>query len=272
MNSDRGAGIFLHRSLRLRVTLATALTFVGLGVMVCLVLPRAYAEQVRESLRERTLVLSRGVAHLMHDWESPAESADPASGMARLRRLAGLLDAEPDFDSVVLLGDDGSVVAQWPDGAPAWVPESTEGEGTIEGHDHFVAVAPVPGSRDVASVAVRTSTARMALDLENMRWLFAAIFSLTCVAFWVLSTYLTRGIVDPLEDIRRAAMSLADGEPHVRVPKSGDREIDELGRSLDELGAKRRESTVMSNPLTTYLRERSPLFEAREKEPRSPSA
>ena len=57
--ANRGARLSLNSSLRLRVTLATALAFVGLGVVVCVVLPRAYAEQVRESLRERTRVLSR---------------------------------------------------------------------------------------------------------------------------------------------------------------------------------------------------------------------
>ena len=127
---------------------------------------------------------------------------------------------------------------------------------------HFVAIAPI-GSGAVGSVAVRASTARVAADLENMRWLFVSIFVVACVSFWVLSRYLVSGIVDPLEEVREAAMRMADGERQVNVPASGDREIDELGRYIDELGQKRRHSTLMPNPLLDYLRERSPVAKAR---------
>jgi hypothetical protein len=254
MTSDRGAGVLLRRSLRLRVLLATALAFVGLGSVVCLVLPRAYTEHVRESLHERTFVLTQGVAHLV------AGSASPETAFGT---LVGLLDADPDFDSAILLGPDGAVRAQWPEHVARWSAAIPQGTVVLEGRDHFVGVAKLRGSEALAAVAVRLSTARMIADLESARWLFVAIFLLTCGAFWVLSTYLTRGIVDPLEDIRRAAMSLADGEPRVVVPHSGDAEFDELSRYLDELGQKRRQSTVMANPVVAYLRETSPIPKAR---------
>ena len=126
-----------------------------------------------------------------------------------------------------------------------------------------MSVAPI-GSGAAGSVAVRTTTARVANDLENMRWLFLSIFVTACVSFWVLSRYLVHGIVDPLESVREAAMRMADGERHVPVPASGDREIDELGRYIDALGQKRRHSTLMPNPLMDYLRERSPIPKARQ--------
>lgn len=267
--SDRGAGLVLHRSLRIRVTLATALAFVGLGVLVCVILPRAYAEQVRESLRERTQILSHGVAFLLQreDTRDPDDDRNPR----HLARVAGWLDAEPDFESAILLDESGATIGSWPDGEADWSAEVTPFATVVQGHDHFVGIAPVAGVPGVAGVAVRTSTARMAGDLENMRWLFGAIFVFTCVAFWVLSNYLVRGIVDPLEEIRRAAMYLADGEPVVDMPTSGDREIDELGRYVDMLGQKRRESTVMTSPLLSYLREKSPVPKAHRPEAPAPT-
>jgi hypothetical protein len=260
MSTDRGAGVVLRRSLRLRVVLATALAFVGLGTVVCLVLPRAYAQQSRDSLRERAFVLAQGVSHLVSAGLVQDET-DPGP-------LAGLLDAEPDFDSIVFIGAEGKARAHWPSSVARWSAAVPEGTVVLEGRDHFVGVSRVQGPGAVAAVAVRLSTARMIGDLESMRWLFAAIFLLTCGAFWVLSTYLARGIVDPLEDIRRAAMSLADGEPRVVVPRSGDAEFDELSRYLDELGQKRRHSTVMPTPnVVAYLRETSPVEKARQEPP-----
>lgn len=260
-NAERGAGLSLISSLRLRVTLATALTFVGLGMLVCLVLPRAYAEQAREGLRERTRILANGVAHqIQRGGVMDGRSGDPGH---RLRAVAGWLDSEPDFDSALLLDSEGRTLAAWPAAVPDWSAEIAADTRMGHGRTHYVAVAPV-SSETIGSVAVRTSTARVARDLENMRWLFVSIFVVACVSFWVLSRYLVHGIVDPLEEIRRAAMSLADGERHVPVPASGDREIDELGRYIDALGQKRRHSTLMPNPLLDYLRERSPVAKARQ--------
>lgn len=259
-HTDRGAGVRLHRSLRLRVTLATALAFVGLGVLVCVILPRAYAEQVRESLRERTQILTHGIAFLLQREALRAPPGTPAPG--HLGRVAGWLDAEPDFESAILLDSDGATISGWPDGQADWSVEIPPFATVVQGRDHFVGIAPVAGPAGVAAVAVRTSTARMAGDLENMRWLFGAIFLSACLAFWVLSNYLVTAIVDPLEEIRLAAMCLADGERVVDVPVSGDREIDELGRCLDMLGQKRRESTLMTSPLLSYLRAKSPVSKA----------
>ncbi|NNE44864.1 MAG: HAMP domain-containing protein [Gemmatimonadetes bacterium] len=233
--------------------LATAVAFLGLGIVVCLVLPRAYAEQARESLRERSSTMAQGVAFLLADGVISTDS--PHGG---LERISGMLDSDPDFDSAVLVSRDGRVLARWPENDASWTVPVPDVASVADGGDHYLGVAPVGNSRTVGGVAVRTSTDRLRSDLENVRWLFAAIFAFTGVAFWVLSSYLARGIVDPLEQIRAAAVSLADGEPMVAVPSSGDREIDELGRSIDALGRSRRESTLMPNPLVNYLKERTP--------------
>jgi len=259
-STERGAGVSLISSLRLRVTLATALTFVGLGILVCLVLPRAYAEQAREALRERTHILANGVAHSIARDEVFGRSVEETA--LRLRDVSAWLDSEPDFDSVLLLDGEGNAVAVWPASAENWSDRIAEDARLDRGRDYYVDVVPI-GSGAFGSVAVRATTARVGEDLENMRWLFLSIFIVACLSFWVLSRYLVHGIVDPLEEVRVAAMRMADGERHVPVPASGDREIDELGRYIDALGQKRRHSTLMPNPLLDYLRERSPVAKVR---------
>jgi hypothetical protein len=93
------------------------------------------------------------------------------------------------------------------------------------------------------------STRTIVRDMENVRWLFASIFLFTSGVFFILTKYLTRTILHPLEEIGRAAMCLADGEPVVQVPRTGDREIDELGEFISRLGESRRQSRVMMSPL-----------------------
>lgn len=260
---ERGAGLSLMSSLRLRVTLATALTFVGLGALVCLVLPRAYTEQARQGLRERTTILANGLAYQIQ--REQALGTRSGSPQRQLGAVAAWLDAEPDFDSALLLDSDGRSLAVWPRTTDDWAADIARDSQLAGDHAYHAAVVRV-GTGPVAAVAVRMSTQRVATDLDNMRWLFLSIFVVACVSFWVLSRYLVRGIVDPLEEIRGAAMSLADGEPYVDVPTSGDREIDELGRYIDALGRKRRHSTLLPNPLVTYLQERSPLSRSRREE------
>jgi hypothetical protein len=173
MSTNRGGGLFLQRTLRLRVMMATGLTFVGLGIVVCLVLPRAYSEQSRESLRERTGTLARGVAHLVAEGIIGADS--PGKG---LQRVAGLLDAEPDFDSVVYLGRDGRVIARWPVVEErAWTVTIPDAGAVYAEDDHYLGVSPVAGSGPVAAIGVRTSTERLRADLDNMRWLFTSILT-----------------------------------------------------------------------------------------------
>jgi HAMP domain-containing protein len=126
-------------------------------------------------------------------------------------------------------------------------------------------------SRGPHAIGLRALTDRLHMDIQNVRWLFASIFLFICGVFWILTTYLTRGILRPLEDIRQAAMSLADGEPIVDVPQTGDHEIDELGQYIASLGSQRRASTVMQRP-SELLRQSAHLKAQMRKAGDSPPA
>jgi len=108
---------------------------------------------------------------------------------------------------------------------------------------------PLTGFPDSSPpLVVRVSTARLAGDLENAQWFFLSILLFVASVFVVFTRYVSKSIVDPLERIGRAALELADGEPKVEVPRTGDREIDELGELIAQLGSSRRSSRVMSAP------------------------
>jgi hypothetical protein len=226
-----------------RVVAATGLAFVGLGLVVCLILPRAYQQQAKAHLRERTEILARSVTLAL-------QREYGRSGEVSLSIVSEWLGPEPDFEAAVVLDSQGNVLDGWPAPTDGWGRQIPERLMVTESTGHFVAISRLVGTEEsAAAVGIRTSTDRLHSDLMGVLWLFASILLLTCAGFVVLATYLTRGILHPLEEIRKAAMDLADGEPLVNVPMSGDLEIDELGGFIAALGAKRRHSTVMQNPL-----------------------
>jgi hypothetical protein len=239
----RGSSVKLQRSLRTRVVAASALAFLGLAAMVCLVLPRAYEHQVQEGFTDRTRNTARGLAFLLRR----PDALFDASGLAS---VGSWLVADPAFEGSAVLDADGTVLAKWPESTPGFdgpVPRTAAARFTPTSCTAFHPIEGTAGELRV--VAVRLSTAAIVRDFENVRWLFASIFLFTSGVFFVLTTYLTRTILHPLEEIGRAAMSLADGEPVVEVPHTGDREIDELGMFISKLGESRRQSRVMASPL-----------------------
>ena len=237
----RGSSVKLQRSLRTRVVAASALAFLGLSAMVCLVLPRAYEHQIEEAFSERTSNVAIGLAFLLRspDLQNPLAMASVSSWLV----------ADPAFQGAALLDAAGRQITKWPESAPRFdgpVPRTAAVRYTPTS---CVAFYPVGGEgASLRVVAVRRSTASIVRDFENVRWLFASIFLFTSGVFFILTSYLTRTILHPLEEIRRAAMSLADGEPVVEVPHTGDREIDELGEFISKLGESRRQSRVMMSP------------------------
>jgi len=260
--SSRGATLKMRRSLRTRVVAACTLAFLGLGAMTCLVLPQAYEFQGRQGLREHTEVLAKGTAFLIQQDRFRPDGLGIAS-------VSGWLDGDPDFESAVLLDEAGQLIDWWPDMSSGWDVDPPIRATTTMGKGHFSSVVPVSGMNGpVEAVGIRTSTERLHTDIQNVRWLFASIFLFICGVFWILTTYLTRGIITPLEEIRQAAMDLADGEPIVDVPQTGDQEIDELGRYIASLGSQRRASTVMQQP--HELLRQSARKKAREQAPASP--
>src|SRR5262245_5263576 len=238
----RGSSVKLQRSLRTRVVAASALAFLGLVAMVCLVLPRAYEHQIQEAFSERTSNVATGLAFLLR---SPELQASPAA----IASVSSWLVADPAFQGAALLDAAGRQLTKWPESAPRFdgpVPRTALVRYTPTS---CVAFHPVGGQdATLRVVAVRRSTASIIREFENVRWLFASILLFTSGVFFILTSYLTRTILHPLEEIRRAAMSLADGEPVVEVPHTGDREIDELGEFISKLGESRRQSRVMMSP------------------------
>jgi HAMP domain-containing protein len=228
--------------LRTRVVAASALAFLGLAAMVCLVLPRAYEHQMQESFSERTASLATALAFVLY---RPGQEAN----LEPVAAMSSWLAADPSFQGAAVLDADGRALSKWPESSPGF-----DGPVPHTAVVHFtptscIAFHPNSGNGPTLRVvAVRRSTESIVRDFENVRWLFATIFLFTSGVFFILTTYLTRTILHPLEEIRRAAMSLADGEPVVEVPHTGDREIDELGEFISKLGESRRQSRVMMSP------------------------
>lgn len=238
----RGQSVKVQRSLRTRVVAASALAFLGLSAVVCLVLPRAYEAQANSAFQDRVTTTARGVAATLGVQLSPDGTAlDPVT-----RWLA----SDPAFVAVVLVDANGRAIDRWPDSAGSFGALPDAGGTSVHvAPNGTVAVQPLrPGDPSSPWVAVRYSTVTLVRDFENVRWLFASLFLFTSVVFFILTNYLTRTILQPLEEIGRAAMCLADGEPVVQVPTTGDREIDDLGQFIAKLGESRRQSRVMTSP------------------------
>ncbi len=228
----RGSIVRLRGSLRTRVIAACALLLVAIGFVLCLVLPRSFEQVARESLRERTTSMARGAAFHI------GSASDDAALESTVRWLSG----EPDFESAALVGHSGRILAVRPEGSAAWRTMIPSGGQIMESADHFVAIVSLREPGEAPFVAVRTSTTRLRGELASVVGLFSALLLLTSAAFFVLTSYLVRAVLNPLDEIRLAAQHLADGERDVHVLPSGDAEIDELGQLISTLGAVRRDS------------------------------
>lgn len=238
----RGQSVKVQRSLRTRVLAASALAFLGLSAVVCVVLPRAYEAQAMSAFQDRVTAAAHGVAAMV--------GGSPAPDGTALDPVTRWLASDPAFVAAVLVDANGRAIDRWPDSAGSFGDLPDGGDARVHVvPSGSVAVQPLRQG-DPASpwVAIRYSNTSLVRDFENVRWLFASLFLFTTVVFFILTNYLTRTILQPLEEIGRAAMSLADGEPVVQVPTTGDREIDDLGQFIAKLGESRRQSRVMTSP------------------------
>lgn len=245
MSSARGTSIRLQRSLQMRVVAACAMSFLGLVAVICLVMPRAYEAQTREAFAARSLSLARTLAFV---------ADHPSADSPQHQVLHEWLSTEESYRSAAVFDDTGNVVEVWGTGVQLAGPLTMTA--TVEpSTNYYTALHPMTAADGRHLVAaVQLSTEALIRDLENVRWMFAALFLFTSVVFFVLSSYLTRSILTPIVEIGRAAMDLADGEPDVRVPITGDKEIDELGAFLHKLGESRRDSCVMESPIAVLSR------------------
>lgn len=263
----RGQSVKVQRSLRSRVFAASAVAFLGLSAVVCIVLPRAYEAQAMAAFQDRVSAAARGLGALV----AQQEAVDGSS----FDRLSGWLASDPAFIAAAVMDARGALIDRWPETAGAFAAPTTSQARVVTDRSGTVASQPMrAGDPSSPWVMIRYSNAALIRDFENVRWLFATLFLFTSVVFFILSNYLTRTILHPLEEIGRAAMSLADGEPVVQVPQTGDREIDELGLFIAKLGESRRQSRVMTNPMELLVarhRQRAPK-PAREAAPAEPDA
>jgi methyl-accepting chemotaxis protein len=206
--------------------LASALALLGLTAVAGVTLHQVFEFQAREDLQTRARLLAEGAAAFLSTMKHSSPS-DPAEIEQRITAMRSWLESDPDFESIRLGGEGGRVLFR-EDEAP---------RARAEEKSTLVATSLHP--RGSIDVLVRVSTRRLSQDLENIRWLFASIFLFACAVFAALAIYFTRGVVLPLEEIRRAAHRIMSGETNVRVPVSGDHEIDEIAHFFISLAERR---------------------------------
>ncbi len=219
-------------TLRVRLLVASALALLGLTAVVGATLHQVFAQQSRDDLRRRTELLARAATAF-------ASRSVPASAAE-----VGWLQSDADFESLRLFDADGRKVGVFPPSTvvaretprPTSPAVSPANDVTIvEGKNELVAFAEVFGGAGAQRLELRMSTARLQNELQNIRWLFGSIFLFAGAVFAALALYLTRGVVLPLEEVRRAASRIVNGELNVRLPVSGDLEIDEIARFFHSL-------------------------------------
>jgi HAMP domain-containing protein len=254
-------------TLRVRLLAASALALLGLTGVVGVTLHQVFEHQARESLRARTKLLALGAGAFAAQAFAPPGSepgAVPPAG-----RLQEWLEADEDFVAARFIAADGNVAHAIARGPVAGRASSfttarvspLPGEANIvERTREIAAYVPLVEHRDGwIGVEVVTSTKRLEREIQNFRWLFGSIFLLAGAVFAALALYLTRGVVLPLEEVRRAAHRIVSGELNVRIPVSGDREIDDIARFLHSLADRRNGGSVSQPPASTSEPRSQPL-------------
>lgn|GEM_PF-3313209 len=214
--------------IRVRLHLSCAVALLGLTAVSGVTLHQVFENQAIDHLNERARVLAQGAAAFL-------SSPDTTEGADRLPELVSWLESDPDFESIRLLGENGNVLYTSSAAVVAAAPTTV-----VAPHlNSFVAVARATRATNTLQAEVALSPVRLARDLENIRWLTVSIALLAGAVFAALSVYLTRGFVLPLEQIRRAAHRIANGETNVRVPVSGDWELDQFAHFFQSLAERR---------------------------------
>lgn len=243
-------------TLRVRILVASALALLGLTSVVGATLHQVFEFQAREDLRTRTRLLAEGASTAVARAVTAPTNETAAIEVALRAEFFAMnawLESDPDFESIHVLDDAGRRLLSFPDrGFPTdssaerrLLPPPGETK-LVERSDGFLAIVPLaePAGR-ARAIEVRCSTKRLQADLEGIRWLFASIFLMAGAVYSALALYLTRGIVHPLDEIRRAGLRMMSGETNVRIPTSGDREIDDIAHFLHSLAERRPAATPM---------------------------
>jgi two-component system NtrC family sensor kinase len=186
-------------------------------------------------------------------------------------------DPRPEALERLLRSSDGV------DGLAVRTPEATVAVGTRsnplhprEPHSRVLADAdrgftiPVRcGSDEGAAVRFRPEQTRpaMAPELRLLTW-YLALFALALLVF--LYTSMTRLIVRPLDRLVLASERVAGGALRLEVPRTGTRELDELGRAVKTMTARLRgEEEALRSKVDELTRTTQRLGEARDQVTRS---
>ena len=149
--------------------------------------------------------------------------------------------------------------------------EVTRGDGVRVqvGVDHGVAVAVRCEGGATAKVRFRHEEPRpvMAPELRLLTW-YLALFALALLVFLYLS--MTRLIVRPLDRLVHASERVAGGALRLEVPRTGTRELDELGNAVQTMTARLRgEEEALRGKVEELTRTTERLREARDQVMRS---
>ncbi len=229
------------RSLRTRLLAAYAgLILLGFSALALLAGRAIFAGTVQDytrGLTEQAELVARVLKEdLEEEFEHPAGDRGPVSEV--LRTYSEQLNAE-----LTLVDHEGRFLAS---GSGQLVPTNTpvilaaqRGTLSSETRDgHAYAAAPIFDEGRVAGVVQLAAPLSAAQSLVWRRWLAlaGAVLVVTAVAgaaALVLSTTLTR----PLEQLRRAALLIAQGDFSQRVPDSRQDEIGQVARAFNHMAA-----------------------------------
>jgi signal transduction histidine kinase len=173
---------------------------------------------------------------------------------ARLTRapeeIAPLLEAQVGQEGVDAIGvydASGKPIARAGDAAaaalPAEVAPGTEEVSPAQTSFGSAVLVVVPGERAASAgavaVVVRTDPkASRGAPLVRLVGLYTGVVALALLVFAYLS--MTRLVVQPIEQLSRAARRVADGALRLEAPRRGARELTELGASLSLMTARLR--------------------------------
>jgi HAMP domain-containing protein len=238
MVGGEGDIFFMRLGIRLQLLLALGsllvLAFVPLFFAVAS-LTQATLSAARTSSAQ---ALGRAVAgHVI-----ASRAARPAD------EIAPLLEAQVGHEGVAAIGvydASGKQVARAGDAAaaalPAELPAGLEEVSPVQTSFGSALLVVVPGDRPAGAVAVVVRTdpkATRGAPLVRLVALYTGAFALALLVFAYLS--MTRLVVQPIEQLSRAARRVADGALRLEAPRRGARELTDLGASLSLMTARLR--------------------------------
>jgi signal transduction histidine kinase len=154
----------------------------------------------------------------------PGELAELVARTAESAEVLGIVMYDPGGRVVVRAGEPGALAALLPlhDAREATVSE-------VKGSQGRALAVVVPDARGTVATLVRSESTSSAPLIR----LLALYTGLVALVLLVMSYFaLTRLIVRPLDALSRAAERVASGARRLEVPRSGARELAELGSSL----------------------------------------